>query len=563
MVLVNKVEEMKTKSVYYSKMPQDQYTGTNRLQSFKGMQTLNDPYDRLKGMSNNHVLQYYIMVVKRFHQGKYLANIFSMALGVIAFTLFVTALANPNYRTRVFPSSFATYHTKTWKNMTKVDHLISTLAATASPSERIRLVWEWGGCSKYITPNQIPKTNHPATLVTISSSDPIYLPGGCNCLAQVAGTMPAGTFTTLNPYIPYEHIKNQFEFCTLFAPMPTELIADGSSIRVDTYLYAFIFISLVAVIASNYRHWFLNFTKDNFDVYREGTNKFWSNMLSIFMLILALVVVITYNTYCKDCDADLKTFNWTWNFIGISLVLFATLYFANSAMMFTLSVTPKSKTQKEFEAMQNSLALHNVNAAPDMDEMDLQQQYRWRTIMSVANSVAGEEQLIFDAISVPALFYLTVAITVLRSWLDTNIIYYNVTLVLFLTSFYMASNYMSAKWSITYNVMNTKVNDEFQLFKFCSFFAGLFIIFSLLLTALPGVKPNYYHLDILDNWWFFIIVLFGIYVFPDIVSELKSVNLQLATAFRQWVLLAFVSFVIILQITVLWVKQDLFANSVF
>eukprot|EP00960_Hanusia_phi_P056858 763388-Hanusia_phi.AAC.9 len=557
---------MKNKSVYYAKM-NTSYAGTDRLQTERV--TLNDPYTKLETHSDYH--KYYIYVFKKFHRGKFLSNYFSLILGVFTFILFFFALERFDYKNRVFPTSFSTYYTKSWRNMSKVERLIEDLSKTSLPKERIRLAWEWGGCTRYITSNNIPKANHPATLVPVSSTDPVYVPGGCNCLAQVAGTIKNETFSTQNTDL-YSNIQDQFEFCTLFAPMPTEQVTVRRSIRIDTFIYGFILTSLVAILASNYKHWNYNIDKENYKYFtdRQAT-KMNTSWIALGALLVTFVVTLVFNLTCKDCDPELKNLDWIWSTLIMAILLFCGFYFANLWMRTMNTTVNRSSTSHVYEiedimktmgVPENEAENHNGNNSQNLfDKID--ENKIWTSILSASNAVAGHELLIFDVISIPALIYLTIGISVLRSWLDVNIIIYNITLVLFLATFYTASNYMSAKWAIKYDKEQREINDEYQLYKFCSFFAGLFIIITLSLTALPGVRPNYYHLDILDNWWFFVVALGLIYVLPDIVSEFTNLNLQVATTFRQWVLLLLVTFIILLQMNVEWFKQDLFVQSLF
>eukprot|EP00960_Hanusia_phi_P049821 759812-Hanusia_phi.AAC.1 len=56
---------------------------------------------------------------------------------------------------------------------------------------------------------------------------------------------------------------------------------------------------------------------------------------------------------------------------------------------------------------ENQVVLYDPNQAKEIKSSI--------SVLSKANQVADEEQLIFDAIAIPALIYLTVAISILRS----------------------------------------------------------------------------------------------------------------------------------------------------
>lgn len=550
MVLVNKVEEMKNKSVYYAQMP------TQKLSSGgpQGPQGL----DRAYSIFNPDDLAYYRYVYKRVNKAKMLANIFGLIIWVLTLALLSQSFNGFNYSNRRFPVSFPMYYTKEWHRMDGLEGVIQSLSGTAAPEDRVKKVWEWANCSQYITANAIPKQNHPETLVTISDTNPVYAPGGCNCLAQVAATMP-NNFNIATPHISLDKLRDQFEFCTLFGPMPVTIKSEQSDIKVSAYIYGFLLFASLAVLISNMRHWFYSEYSGatTNDKEKENDKKFsnlvyFSKMTTITLYLLSWVLFIVFNTTCKQCDPELKTRNWIWAVIVIvSTFLVGAYYF-----FYTFT-----DMHKQAAASLTAMGVIMIEGKDGQKKTDDQ----WKKILMFSNAKAGEEQLIFDMVLIPTLILLTIGITVLRSWLDMNMILYNVTLVVFLSCFYTSANYISSKWAIKANSHDNheSLDQECQFFKICAIFAGAFIIFALCFTALPAVQPNYYHLTILDNWYVFIASLLFIYILPDIINEIWSCTLQTMTAMRQWILIIVSLFVLFLEMKTLWFKNDIFVDSVF
>lgn len=555
MVLVNKVEEMKNKSVYYAQTPaMPRQAGSQSV--LQGGGTI-QPMDRPYSVFDPKHMQYYKYVFTKVHYAKMTANLFSITLWLLTFILCCFSIWKGNYVDRKFPASFPLYYTKEWHRMDKLDALINSLTGVTAPADRVRKVWDWGNCTDYITANPIPRQNHPETLVTVSSTDPVYLPGGCNCLAQVAATLP-NDFNAAAPHIALSKVRDQFEFCTLFGPMPTTIKGHGRDLRVNTYIYGFLFFAFLAVLASNFRHWaitsyFRQDSKDS-DVRSYETDHYYAKLMVVLISVVSFVFVIIVNSICHQCDPELKSIDWVWAALVIALSAISAGYFTwvNSTSI--------------MEQLRNAMKQMGMTGFIDAGKTN-KTDAQWTNLLTFSNAKAGEEQLVFDVLLIPALVALTIGMSVLRSWLDLNMILYNITLVVFLACFYTSANYISSKWAVkaldNKDNKNTELDKECQFFKLCAIFAGAFIIFALCFTALPGVQPNYYHLTILDNWYLFISALFLIYIIPDVVNEIWACTLQTMTAMRQWILVIFSFFIIFTQMKAVWFKDDIFVNSVF
>lgn len=562
MVLVNKVEEMKNKSVYYAQMP------TQKLSS-GGQQVINpQSLDRPYSVFSPENIAYYRYVYKRVNKAKLAANVFGLVIWIVTLILASMSVSNSNYSNRRFPASFPMYYTKEWHRMDGLDALIQSLSGTTAPTDRVKKVWEWANCSQYITSNVIPKQNHPETLVTLSDTNPVYAPGGCNCLAQVAATMP-NNFNVATPHISLDKLKDQFEFCTLFGPMPVTIKSEKSDIFVNSYIYGFLLFACLAVLISNIRHWsFSDYIVESSndqqksnqqkeDEQKKNDVKF-NNMIHVAKMVTlafyaaSFILFIVLNSKCDQCDPHLNNPNWIWAGLVVTIVALVGGYYG---LYFHYDM------YKQAAVSLTTMGVVMIEAKDTHKKTDEQ----WKKILTFSNAKAGEEQLIFDIVLIPTLVLLTIGITVLRSWLDIHMILYNVTLVVFLACFYTSANYISSKWAMKAHdsEKHDSLDQECQLFKVCAIFAGAFIIFALCFTALPAVQPNYYHLSILDNWYVYISALFFIYILPDIINEIWACTLQTMTAMRQWILILFSFFILFLEMKAVWFKNDIFVNSVF
>eukprot|EP00960_Hanusia_phi_P064049 765676-Hanusia_phi.AAC.2 len=79
-----------------------------------------------------------------------------------------------------------------WDNLASQDATLQ-LFNGKQPNQQwnVQQLWAWSRCDQYITTGRMPSQTGKYSLAYVSPSHPVFMPVGCNCLAQVGHAVPS------------------------------------------------------------------------------------------------------------------------------------------------------------------------------------------------------------------------------------------------------------------------------------------------------------------------------------------------------------------------------------
>eukprot|EP00960_Hanusia_phi_P000625 16344-Hanusia_phi.AAC.7 len=487
-----------------------------------------------------------------------------------------------------FPTSIVTHSVSPWDNLTSLDSTLKTFDGTqGTVMWNVQTLWSWSQCDQYITTGRVPSQTNAYTLAQVSPANPIYMPGGCNCLAQVGNAIgPTWSYAqTTSPT--KSEVTDMIRFCVYEADMPSSYTPRHAAYRPLFYFYAFMLLTTLSIILANFMHDGGATTVKNMIVGTNGKtdenvdNEMGKSLswlqgkltVSTFFLVgTGTAYTFTFLYSCNSCDQGLTEFN-----MGFPLTYFL-LVLALSGMFIIPYVITGLINGKDnlYEALKKVVSSETDSVTQQYLKRG---NYAKLAISDALNAQAQLEQLWTDIMSIPAFVMLSIGITLTRQWTDEGILFYNALLVFVFTVIGTAGNWVTCHWTravraeqvltdnatfLTYKgtpaitKKGTGVYDFYQGYKDMITYTQIFILVALVFTAVPSGSITPYSYILFYNWFYFIFALFLVYVFPDIINDRVGLTMHMVTAIRQFAMLFLVLTLIITIGATEWLTVNLF-----
>eukprot|EP00960_Hanusia_phi_P005726 166179-Hanusia_phi.AAC.8 len=488
---------------------------------------------------------------------------------------------NKSFTSSKFPTSVVTHAITPWNRLNKLDDTLKMLDGTqGSLQANVDKIWTWAGCDKYITTGRVPLQTDKNTIAVVSSSNPVYMPGGCNCLAQVGHAISANWSYSQTTSPTKDEVKDMIRFCTYEADMPPDFEPRKAVYRPLFFFYAFIFVATGGIVIANYMHdGAAGMTKAllqtmpedekakeaalaQFRGQREMQIGYLVNKASAEFLVIGCTVVsftFAFLYSCNSCDAGLSEFN-----LGFPITYLVFTFLIGFIFILPYLYARKIKSMNLYDALytvvnreHDQFTLHHFNR-DDRDKF---------FISDALNAQAQLEQLWTDILSIPAFVMLSVGITLTREWTDEGALFYNALLVFIYMALGTAGNWVTCHWTRALRVdealgkEGTSIYNFYQGYKDMITYAQIFALIALVFTAMPSSSITPYSYILFYNWFYFIIGLFLVSLFPDILNDRVGLTMHTVTAWKQLCML-FVSFTLLLTIASSeWLGADLLAYT--
>jgi len=489
-------------------------------------------------------------------------NMFKMINWILSIILLTMAIVasiltlSKKFSDKRFPVSIVTYSVTPWNEFNSLDQKLGTFTQTGrADGWNVQQLWAWAKCDKYLTSNPVPKKDDKLNISAISAENTAWIPGGCNCIAQVGNALGGNwVYSSTNPSV--DEVKEMIYFCVHEGGMPNNIAINSRSERTLFFLYAFIFCSAGSIFISNWMHGIFVWSMKEDDSKISGNHYFNSLPLDVQLLlavVLTLGPIVAIGTsllaHCDTCSPSLNVpeISYPTVFIVLSFIVIAYYisryyYFRNhyNSISTALQYMAQSESSLEVNEFEFSKS-NNENYGPYGETV-----YTGETHdhVDALNTQAQMEQLWNDTLMIPAFTILSVGICSMRAWVDIDMVAYYAALVFFYTSISAASSWVTAHWARTSSYNEHKngrpdeetekqINDYYQGYKNMVFFAQIFILVALIFTALP-VNPvtHYFYLGFYA-WFSFVLMLGVIYILPEMVNEVKALNIHTITALKQ------------------------------
>lgn len=487
------------------------------------------------------------------HPVKILNTFVAGILGILTIWAAAVTLGR-SYSDSRMPMHILSYSMQPWDEYSKFTDTLKTFTnASSTRKDNVQKLWAWSRCDEYITKGRVPKSSDKSVIEVVSATNPVYIPGGCNCIAQVAHAMGDGWLYASATAPSKDEVEEMINLCTYEGSMPHTLAVHDKTYRTMFYMYAFLFLAASSIIVANFMHdVVVSKMKSVADTNAQTTNNMLGALRTKLMVVVGIVVIITYVftillvSLTKSAPEDAKH----------PELAFTISYFLVSAFFFTLFVVPYFMYENISDAAKK-FAEHEVDTGMQIITSEIRDSYTQSNILNAQGQI---EQLWTDVISIPAVVSLTVAVCVLRQWTDFDIILYNALLVFLFLVFTTAGNWVTNHWTRVITLMDaqkadiisrtTTMNPEIRKLEnieknLDSFYGGykniitmvqVFILIALAFTATPAGDISHYNYLAMYNWVYLLIFLFVIYVFPDMWNDYQPLKLHTVTAMKQFFL---------------------------
>ncbi|EKX31735.1 hypothetical protein GUITHDRAFT_122076 [Guillardia theta CCMP2712] len=525
--------------------------------------------DRIKLMESHSIFQFQSDL-------KYVNTIIAMVFYVLTVVLAAMSLSKDLASTK-FPTSIVTYVIHPWNNMDKLDSTLQAWKNNTTPMQNVQTLWAWSSCDQYITTNNVPLQTDPYTFAQVSASNPVWMPGGCNCIAQVGHAMGTTWSPTQTTTPTKDDVKSMLEFCVYEGDMPYSYEPLHATYRPLYYFYAFMMISTLSIVMSNFLHDSGENTVRR--MVAEGMASMGSNgtqstiaddsiwkmftrlvLFTFFIFGSTLAFTLSFLLKCNSCEMGLSSFNLGFPItfiIVISLILaiffgpYIVSYVRNRNVKLALSTIVEAEHDRYNDYMKIVYRYAN-------DEM------RYR-ISDTLNAQAQLEHLWMDILLIPAMVMLAIGIVLTRQWTENGIIFYYSTLVMFYTVISTSGDWMTSHWTRSLRLSDdlkletSSVYEYYQGYKDIISYAQIFVLIALVFTAVPSESITPYSYILFYNWFYFIFALFAIYMLPDIINDRVGLTMHTVTAIKQFVLNFLVLTLIITLVVTEFFRKDVLA----
>ncbi|EKX35024.1 hypothetical protein GUITHDRAFT_118773 [Guillardia theta CCMP2712] len=559
----------------------------NKKQFYAGMQqpthTLDKPYkDQSHDSARNYITGYSLLTYT--NRSKIINSVIALIIFWLSFGACCVTLGR-SYKNSKMPSNIISYSLEPWDEYSSLENTLKAFTNTSSTiKDNVKALWYWSLCDQYITTGRVPKSTDKMALEVVSASNPVYMPGGCNCIAQVAHAMGDGWLyeSATNPT--KGEVKEMLNFCTYEGSMPQTMKVSSKPYRTMFFIYGFLLLASSSIIIANFMHDVLVLAlKDRREqapqgsltvVFGADTIKKVASYLNVKLIlvtlmctIIFLVMTILLLTTSKGAPDDAKH----------PADLLAGIFIAIGSAIILLFVTPYvlyGGSSDNIARIVERFARNEVDAGIKFIREEHEITYKNSDILNAQGQI---EQLWTDVISIPAVVALTVAVCIMRQWTDFDIIMFNVILVFLLLIFATASNWVTCHWtrvaSFTkayaktvsttdstrqekLNTIGETLNSFYQGYKNIITVTQIFILLALVFTATPSSDVNHYNYLAMYNWIYFMGFLFLIYMAPDIWNDMQQLKLHNVTAIKQ-LMLNLLSFTVFITVsyTEFWNKS--------
>eukprot|EP00960_Hanusia_phi_P006040 173878-Hanusia_phi.AAC.1 len=468
---------------------------------------------------------------------------------------------NKSFESNRFPTSIVTHSVHPWNRLDKLEATLMQLDGTqGSAQANVQKLWAWAGCDKYITTGRVPAEADKNSLATVSANHPVYMPGGCNCLAQVGHAIgPTWNYThSVNPTM--DELKDMIRFCAYEADMPPTFEPKEAVYRPLFFFYAFMLLATGGIMISNFMHsGSAKATKDMLkltiqypnvmtpeqlrerETIRKQIDEQRNSSISKLLMLASGQTLLLFTTVlsftlaflfsCNSCDAGLKDFN-----LGFPLAYLLLTTALGLVFVIPYLVASGMSATNLYDALK-SVVVSEIDSITEQ-YIDKTKYYNYR-ISDALNAQAQLEQLWTDILLIPAFTVLSVGITLTREWADEGIIFYNALLVFLFTVVSTAGNWVTCHWTRAVRVDNdlgmkgTTVYDFYQGYKDMITYLQFFILIALVFTAVPTTSITPYSYVLFYNWFYFAGGLFFVYIIPDIVNDRVNLTMHTVTAWKQ------------------------------
>lgn len=498
------------------------------------------------------------------HKWKIVNGVIAGLFFCLTFGLAITSLTY-DFKSREFPTSIVTHTLRPWDEYGSLEAALKAITTGSTSSSRVQALWAWAKCDKYITTLKVPKQNDPYTLEVVSGTNPVWVPGGCNCIAQVANALGNTWVSTQTASPTLSEVKDMIHFCTYEGDMPYQYNIVKMTYRPLYYFYFFMFVATSAIVMANFLHTSNSETikamiKTNSDpITAEAETKILLGKLIAYFVItfvIVLVFTILYLTIKKSCDQDICDFD-----LGTTLAL----------LLVFLAILTVLYVPYLYRSTRDSIVNGLYMMVSDEHDSYTKVAYRDRndatmyTVSNALNSQAQLEHLWLDVMLVPAFVALSVGTVLTRQWTDNGILYYYAVLVGFFTVVSMSNDWMTSFWTRSLRlkedlkIKGSAVYDHYQGYKDMVTYVQLFILIALIFTAVPAESITAYSYILFYNWLYFVFGLFAVYMLPDFINDRAGLNIHTVTAMKQSAVLLLVFSLIITIAVTEWVRKDIFA----
>jgi len=576
----------------------------NKKQFYANMlqptQTLDNHYKLQTNEKAEEYIQEYTLI-SYTNRTKLINSIFATLIFILSFAACIVTL-NRDYNHSKMPSHILTYSLKPWDEYDSLDNTLKAFTnASSTVKDNVNALWFWSRCSEYITTGRVPKSTDKMVLEEVSATNPVYMPGGCNCIAQVAHAMGAGWLYASSTAPNKDQVEEMLNFCTYEGSMPQTLEIGNKPYRTMFFLYGFLILASASIIIANFMH---DALLEALKMKKGGSEpevkaevgtvsdlqarinlgiqtpitmeklKQISAYLKVKLILVTLICTVVLFTMTilllsdnKGAPSDAKH----------PAYAFATIYIVSSFFILMLFVTPYimyNASENNISEVVKKMSMHEVDKGILFVKKEEELVYKQSDILNAQGQI---EQLWTDVISIPAVVALTIAVCIMRQWTDFDIIVYNVLLVFLFLLFTTASNWVTCHWTRVAKFMGSysaslqtsdtikhqklgsirdTLNGFYQGYKNIIMVTQFFILIALVFTATPSSDVSHYNYLAMYNWLYFIFFIFLIYVAPDIWNDLQEVKLHNVTAMKQFMLnlLTFTIFVTV-SYTEFWNKS--------
>ncbi|EKX34915.1 hypothetical protein GUITHDRAFT_118959 [Guillardia theta CCMP2712] len=477
------------------------------------------------------------------------AKIANSVIAVILFFLTFGACCvtiTRSYGQSKIPMNIITYSIDPWDEyQTFGDVLKGFTNATGTKKDNVRTLWAWSKCDQYITTGRVPKSTDKLTLEVVSGNNPVYIPGGCNCIAQVANAMGDGWLYATATAPSKDDVKKMINFCTYEGSMPHNLTAKPKAYRTLFYVYSFLFLSCTCILIANFMHDLVVMMLKSSKASPE--NLFaaikWKLIATVVVFLgLTIALMITLLLVNKGAPTDAKNPE-----IGLTVGIFIMV-----AAAVVLFVVPYLTYPNVLDAI-HGLISHEIDTGILLIDKEIRDRYLASDVLNAQGQI---EQLWTDVLAIPAFVSLIIAVCIMRGWTDYDILLYNALLVFLLLLFTAAGNWVTCHWTrvVTFieaqNKQNQNVPEKrqssmvlgaisnnldgfYQGYKNTITLCQLFIIIALCFTATPTSDVTQYSYIAMYNWLVLMVSLFAVFVFPDLWNDFQALKLHNVTATKQ------------------------------
>eukprot|EP00960_Hanusia_phi_P017675 520606-Hanusia_phi.AAC.2 len=331
------------------------------------------------------------------HSLKWVNGIVATLFGVVTIVLAIITLAKPHGST-FFPTSIVTHSIHPWNRLDKLNAALLSLNGTqGSLQANVAKLWDWSGCDGYITTGDVPSETSKFTLGPVSSSKPVYMPGGCNCLAQVGHAIGATWSSTQTTSPTKDEVADMVRFCVYEGDMPATYEPRSATYRPLFYFYVFMMLASGGVALANFMHsgsvdtvrYLLNTSQQDNSEQRDKSMQKLTGKAILTAIVIAAVMLsftISFLTSCNSCDQGMHAFNLL--IPMVFLVLFLVVCFAfvvpylycmsedNLQQALQVAVSAEQSTDASFSNMPEYEVSDALNAQAQLEQL-------WTDIMLI------------------------------------------------------------------------------------------------------------------------------------------------------------------------------------